>query len=154
MAHSTAAPQVRDDGPHTASHAAQFRSLRFSCRDTAPIFVSHNRGRGAALDTAWSPADGYVIEDLLPDPAAASFAASIALLGCAWSGDVRQTAAWHAERQRMWDAKGHPPPFFSLRVRQALLKRIDPDPSRLRRNQPHGTPRSLENGRPYLACLP
>jgi hypothetical protein len=43
----------------------------------------------------------------LPDPAVANFTASVISFGCAWSGDVRETAAWHAEqpgRSGWWDA--------------------------------------------------
>jgi hypothetical protein len=64
--------------------------------------------------------DGYLIEDEIPDPDVADFAASLAIYGAAWRGDVREAAAWHAEqpaRSGWWDP-WRKPPYFSLTVRQ------------------------------------
>lgn len=66
-------------------------------------------------------ADGYLAVPA-PDRALADFRASLARYGCAWTGDTREPAAWHAEqpeRSGWWEARGKVP-VFSLTVRSLM----------------------------------
>jgi hypothetical protein len=82
--------------------------LALGWHEGGPRWSSHvDHAAWLAGEDVKRDADGWVIEDSLPDPAVANFTASVISFGCAWSGDVRETAAWHAEqpgRSGWWDA--------------------------------------------------